>query len=60
MKISYDQINEAVLQALKEYVITGVETTIPFHQDIIEDEVFMSGNFNTSFIEDFYKRKGKK
>lgn len=55
--------NEArrrMYRALKEYVITGVETTIPFHQDIIEDEVFMSGNFNTSFIEDFYKRKGKK
>jgi acetyl-CoA carboxylase biotin carboxylase subunit len=53
--------NEArrrMYRALKEYVITGVETTIPFHQDIIEDEIFMSGNFNTGFIEDFYKRKG--
>ena len=39
--------------------ITGIETTLPFHQDIIEDEVFMSGNFNTSFIDDFYKRKSK-
>ena len=45
-------------RALKEYVITGVETTIPFHQSIIEDPVFMSGNFNTGFIEDFYKRTG--
>ena len=54
--------NEArrrMYRALKEYVITGVETTIPFHQDIIEDPVFMSGNFNTGFIEDFYKRTGK-
>lgn len=54
--------NEArrrMYRALKEYVITGVETTIPFHQDIIEDEVFMSGNFNTGFIEDYYERKGK-
>lgn len=47
-------------RALKEYVITGVETTIPFHQDIIEDEVFISGNFNTGFIEEYYERKGKK
>lgn len=46
-------------RALKEYVITGVETTIPFHQDIIEDDVFISGNFNTGFIEDYYQRKGK-
>lgn len=55
--------NEArrrMYRALKEYVITGVETTLPFHQEIIEDPVFMSGNFNTGFIEDFYKRKGKK
>ena len=55
--------NEArrrMYRALKEYVITGVETTIPFHQEIIEDPVFMSGKFNTGFIEDFYKRTGKK
>lgn len=54
--------NEArrrMYRALKEYVITGVETTIPFHQDIIEDDVFMSGNFNTKFIEEYYERKGK-
>jgi len=54
--------NEArrrMYRALKEYVITGVETTIPFHQAIIEDPVFMSGKFNTGFIEDFYKRTGK-
>ncbi|MBQ9688533.1 acetyl-CoA carboxylase biotin carboxylase subunit, partial [bacterium] len=36
-------------RALKEFVITGVETTLPFHQDIIEDEVFISGKFDTSF-----------
>ena len=55
--------NEArrrMYRALKEYVITGVETTLPFHQDVIEDEVFISGNFNTGFIEDYAKRKGKK
>jgi len=53
--------NEArrrMYRALKEYVITGVETTIPFHQEIVEDEVFMSGNFNTGFIEEYYERKG--
>lgn len=45
-------------RALKEYVITGIETTIPFHQDIVEDDVFISGNFNTGFIEEYYARKG--
>ncbi len=54
--------NEArrrMYQALKEYVVLGVKTTIPFHQQIVEDEVFISGQFNTGFIEDFYKRQGK-
>jgi len=51
--------NEArrrMYQALKEYVITGIETTIPFHLEIVEDEVFKSGNFNTGYIEDYLKR----
>ena len=54
--------NEArrrMYQALKEYVVLGITTTIPFHQEIIEDEVFISGKFNTGFIEDYYKRKNK-
>ena len=54
--------NEArrrMYQALKEYVILGVKTTIPFHQQIVEDEVFISGKFNTGFIEDYYKRIDK-
>lgn len=54
-----EEARRRMYRALKEYVITGVETTIPFHQEIIEDEVFMSGNFNTGFIEDYYERKGK-
>ena len=54
--------NEArrrMYQALKEYVVLGVKTTIPFHQQIVEDDVFISGEFNTGFIEDWYKRNGK-
>ena len=46
-------------QALKEYVVIGVETTIPFDLEVIEDEVFKTGNFDTSFLEDFYRRKGE-
>ena len=53
------QARRRMYQALKEYVVTGVKTTIPFHQELIEDEVFKSGNFNTGFIEDYYKRKEK-
>lgn len=36
---------------LEEFMITGIKTTIPFHRDILEDEVFIEGGFGTSFLE---------
>lgn len=54
-----NQARRRMYQALKEYVVSGIKTTIPFHQQIVEDEVFKSGKFNTGFIEDWYKRQGK-
>jgi acetyl-CoA carboxylase, biotin carboxylase subunit len=48
--------NEAIgtmHRALSEYVIEGVKTTIPFHLQLMTDERFRSGNFNTKFIEGF-------
>ena len=53
------QARRRMYQALKEYVITGIKTTIPFHQQIIEDEVFKSGKFDTGFIDDFTERKSQ-
>jgi pyruvate carboxylase len=38
-------------RALKEYIIGGLKTTIPFHQKIINDPVFRSGEYNTRFVE---------
>ena len=40
-------------RALSEYVIEGVKTTIPFHLQLMQDERFRSGDFNTKFIEGF-------
>jgi acetyl-CoA carboxylase, biotin carboxylase subunit len=40
-------------RALMEYVIEGVKTTIPFHQQLMKDERFISGNFNTKFLDSF-------
>ncbi len=53
------QARRRMYQALKEYVISGIKTTIPFHQQIVEDEVFKSGEFNTGFIEDWYRRQNE-
>jgi acetyl-CoA carboxylase, biotin carboxylase subunit len=40
-------------RALSEYVIEGVKTTIPFHQQLMRNEDFKKGNFNTKFLEGF-------
>jgi acetyl-CoA carboxylase biotin carboxylase subunit len=48
--------NEAIgtmYRALSEYVIEGVKTTIPFHLQLMQDERFRSGDFNTKFLEGF-------
>ncbi|MFC5590479.1 acetyl-CoA carboxylase biotin carboxylase subunit [Sporosarcina soli] len=38
-------------RALEEFVVTGIETTIPFHMQLMEHEKFKEGNFNTKFLE---------
>jgi acetyl-CoA carboxylase biotin carboxylase subunit len=40
-------------RALSEYVIEGVKTTIPFHLQLMKNEQFISGDFNTKFLEGF-------
>ena len=40
-------------RALSEYVIEGVKTTIPFHQQLMKHPDFISGNFTTKFLETF-------
>tara|TARA_Y100000748_G_scaffold302524_1_gene304954 strand:- start:1761 stop:3110 length:1350 start_codon:yes stop_codon:yes gene_type:complete len=40
-------------RALEETIIDGPKTTIPYHQKIMEDENFISGKFDTSFLESF-------
>lgn len=40
-------------RALSEYVIEGIKTTIPFHLQLMKDERFLAGDFNTKFLESF-------
>ncbi|MDQ2746080.1 MAG: ATP-grasp domain-containing protein, partial [Acidobacteriota bacterium] len=47
-------------RALREYEVGGIKTTIPFFQEIVEDEVFISGNLDTGFISGFNERKKAK
>jgi len=36
---------------LSEFMITGIKTTIPFEQAILQDPNFRRGVYNTTFIE---------
>jgi acetyl-CoA carboxylase biotin carboxylase subunit len=44
-----------MLRAIDEYEIYGVQTTLPFGRFVLEHESFVSGNFNTHFVQNFYK-----
>jgi|TARA_B100000953_G_scaffold174634_1_gene143845 acetyl-CoA carboxylase biotin carboxylase subunit len=47
-------------RALEETIIEGPKTTISFHQAIMKDKNFRSGDFDTGFLESFnYTKKGK-
>ena len=48
-----DEAIKKMERALEEYYIEGVKTTIPFHQQLMKNEKFKSGDFNTSFMDDF-------
>ncbi|GGK02744.1 biotin carboxylase 1 [Lentibacillus kapialis] len=39
-------------RALDEFVVEGVDTTIPFHRQIMDHAVFVNGDFNTKFLEE--------
>lgn len=39
-------------RALREYMIGGVKTTIPFHLQVINHPRFVAGDFDTRFIEE--------
>jgi acetyl-CoA carboxylase biotin carboxylase subunit len=40
-------------RALGEFVVEGISTTIPFHLKVLNHEVFVSGQFDTRFLENY-------
>ncbi len=49
-----------VKQALEGFNIKGVKTTIPLHIEILSSQAFLKGDYNTSFIPEFFREKGRK
>ncbi len=51
---SRDQAIALMRQAIKEYDIQGVETTLEFGRYVMDHEAFVSGDFDTHFVKQYY------
>lgn len=56
--ITHDESREKAIQrmirAIDDYQITGIETTLGFCKFVLEHEAFVSGNFDTKFVERYF------
>jgi acetyl/propionyl-CoA carboxylase alpha subunit len=49
------QAIERMKRALREYVIVGVQTNIPFHLQLLDDARFLEGAAHTGFLDNEFK-----
>jgi acetyl-CoA carboxylase biotin carboxylase subunit len=49
-----EQAIERLRRAIKEYIITGIETTLSFGEFVLTHDAFLSGKFDTHFIQNFF------
>ena len=45
-------------RALSQFIVQGIETSIPLHQEIFQDPEFRAGRFDTGFMERFLADRG--
>jgi acetyl-CoA carboxylase biotin carboxylase subunit len=54
--VAWDETRTAAIlrmrRALDEYRIVGIRTTIPFHQELMNNARFIAGQFDTTFVEE--------
>ena len=51
---SREEARRRMAEALREYVIIGIGTTIPFLRDVIDHPAYVAGETNTGFITDHF------
>ncbi|MET2983997.1 acetyl-CoA carboxylase biotin carboxylase subunit [Aureibaculum conchae] len=51
---------ELMIKAIDNYIVEGVQTTLPFGKFVCEHEAFRSGNFDTHFVKKFYSPEALK
>ena len=52
--------NECLMRlrrALEEFVISGIETTIPLHQQLMASEAFLNGDYDIGWFERTFNGK---
>ena len=49
-----DQAIQLMIHAIDNYVIEGVETTLPFGKFVCEHPAFRDGKFDTNFVNEFF------
>jgi len=55
-----DEACSRMSRALEMFIVEGIYTTIPLHRKILADPDFRGGKIDTTFIERFLTRNGKK
>ena len=45
---------QLMIEAIDNYKVKGVQTTLPFGKFVCEHEAFRSGNFDTHFVKNYY------
>ena len=51
---SREEAIQLMIQAIDNYHVEGVQTTLPFGKYVCEHEAFRSGNFDTHFVKNYY------
>ncbi|MFT5238748.1 MAG: acetyl-CoA carboxylase biotin carboxylase subunit [Ulvibacter sp.] len=51
---------QLMIEAISNYEIQGVSTTLPFGKFVFQHEAFRSGKFDTHFVKDFYSEEKMK
>lgn len=49
-----DEARAKMVRAIDEYQITGVKTTLPFCKYVMQHEAFISGKFDTGFVQQYF------
>ena len=55
--INRDEAIAKMERALSQFIVQGIDTSIPMHQEIFADSEFRAGDFDTKFMERFLARR---